>query len=116
MYHLHTEKTSFDFGTYNFVVNQNFSPKAENGIEAETRLRKIADQSFDLLSQIQKLDKLAKLGHLSQKEQFEYKAMISLVGIMIHVLNQYGYTDKEMMDALLNRFHKFENGQRSVAA
>ena len=116
MYHLHTHKTSFDFGTYNFILNQSFSQNSVNNIEVEAHLRKIADQSFDLLSQIQKLDKLSKLGHLSQKEQSEYHSMICLVGIMIHILNQYEYNDKEMVDALVNRFHKFENRSRSVAA
>jgi len=115
MYHIHTQKASFDSNTYNFVLNQTFSPKAENGVEVKTLLGKIADQSFDLLSQIQKLDKLFKLGHLSQKEQSDYKSMISLVGIMIHLLNQYRYNEKEMMDALVNRFQKFENINRSVA-
>ena len=116
MYHLHTKKTLFDFETYDFVLNQTFSLKGENTVEATSLLTKIADQSFDLLSQIQKLDKLFKSGHLTSKEQSDYQSMIRLVGIMIHILNQYNYTDKEMMDALVMRFQKLESYIRSAAA
>ena len=79
-------------------------------------LRRIADQSFDLLSQIQKLDKLDKLGHLSSKEQNELLGLTRLVGIMVHILEQYQYQDSEMMDALLSRFHKLDSLKKNEAA
>jgi len=116
MYHLHTKKSSLDFETYNFVLNQNYGSEIEKSAAQTKRLREIADQSFDLLSQIQKMDKLSKLGHLSTAEQSSFKSQIRLVGILIHTLKQYGYNDNEMMIALVNRFNKFEKQAEKEAA
>jgi hypothetical protein len=117
MYHIHTKMNSFDSGTYNFILSQDFSAHTKNNPETASRmLRRIADQSFDLLSQIQKLDKLDKLGHLSSKEKSELLGLTRLVGIMVHILEQYKYQDSEMMDALLSRFHKLDSLKKNEAA
>jgi len=115
MYQIQSKKSSFDIGAYNFVLSLNYGAKHENSSDKENLLRKIADQSFDLLSQVQKLDKLSKLGHLNTSEKAEFQSMIRLVGVMIHILSQYGYSDKEMMDALNSRFLKFESSAKIIA-
>ena len=116
MYHIHTKKSSLDLHTFNFLLSQNFSPEVENSTTVIQRLRNIADQAFDLLSQIQKMDKLNKLGHLGESEKNEHQAQIMLVGILIHLLDQYKYKDSEMVDALKSRFQKFGIGLKEIAA
>ena len=116
MYHLNTNALELQNSTFQYITSQQFSPKTENSVEANSRLRAIADQSFDLLAQVQKMEKLSKLGHLSQKETMEYNSLIRLVGIMIHILQEYKYADIEMMDALMKRYHKNSGITENAAA
>lgn len=114
MYHLHTSALELGDNAFQYISSQNFA--AGNHPQDATRLRAIADLSFDLLSQVQKQEKLFKLQQLSPSEQLEYISNLRLVGIMIHILTEYKYQDVEMMDALTRRYQKFSGSTRSAAA
>lgn len=96
---------------FRYLITKPFSFKSENSEEVNTRLRSIADQTYDLISQIQKLEKLQAIGQLGAKEKREYDSSIRLVALMIHLLLDQNYRDKEMMDALLKRFEKYATSQ-----
>jgi hypothetical protein len=116
MYHLHTSASELKESTFNFVTTKDFTLSGMGNPKDATRLRAIADLSFDLLSQVQKMEKLQKLHQLSNSELAEYNSTIRLIGIMIHILHEYKYADREMMDALTKRYQKFSVSIRNAAA
>jgi hypothetical protein len=113
MYHLHTSALEFGDNAFQYISSKNF---AAGATQDSTRLRAIADLSFDLLSQVQKQEKLFKLQQLSRTEEMEFSSNLRLVGIMIHILHEYKYQDVEMMDALTRRYQKFTGSTQSAAA
>jgi 1-aminocyclopropane-1-carboxylate deaminase/D-cysteine desulfhydrase-like pyridoxal-dependent ACC family enzyme len=60
------------------------------------------------------MEKLRTIGKLSAKETAEYNNIIRLVGLMIHLLLDQKYDDKEMMDSLLKRYEKYASEQGMV--
>jgi len=116
MYHLHTSALELKESTFQHIGTKDLSASSNQNPGNPNRLRSIADLSFDLLSQVQKLDKLNKLHQLSKTEQAEYNSTVRLIGIMIHVLDQYKYQDNEMMDTLSRRYNKFSGTAQNVAA
>jgi len=117
MYHLHTSALELKESTFQYIVSKDLSSSGNQNPGNPNRLRAIADLSFDLLSQVQKLEKLQKLQQLSKAEQAEYHSTVRLIGIMIHILDEYKYQDGEMMDALTRRYQKFSgNTQHNAAA
>lgn len=116
MYHIHTNASELKDSAFRFITTQDFKTGATGEGQNPERLRAIADLSFDLLSQVQKWEKLHKLNQLSAQEQAEYFSTIRLVGIMVHILNEYNYTDKEMTDALRRRYQRYEAVVRTAAA
>jgi len=113
MYHLHTSALELSDSTFQYINSQSIS-KQEGS--SESRLRAMADLSFDLLSDVQKMEKLFKLNQLSKVELAEYTSNIRLIGIMIHILSQYKYQDLEMMGALSKRFQRFAGVAIQTAA
>jgi hypothetical protein len=99
---------------FRHAIGQSFSSKTLNPEESTYRLRSVADQSYDLLSQLRKMEKLRTIGKLSAKETAEYNNIIRLVGLMIHLLLDQKYDDKEMMDSLLKRYEKYASEQGMV--
>lgn len=116
MYHIQTNELEYTDKTYQYVLSQKFAPEKNDNPAQLTILRSIADQSFDLLSQAQKMEKLQKLNRLSETENKEYISILRLVGTMIHILRQYQYSDFEMMDTLVSRFQKYENLSKQATA
>lgn len=114
MYHLHTSALELSENAFQYISSKNFA--SGNDSQDSTRLRAIADLSFDLLSQVQKQEKLFKLQQLSRSEEMEYNSNLRLVGIMIHILHEYKYQDVEMMDALTRRYQKFTGSTQNAAA
>jgi hypothetical protein len=116
MYHLHTTASELKESTFQYIVSKEISSAGNPNSGDPNRLRAIADLSFDLLSQVQKLEKLQKLQQLSKTEQAEYRSTVRLIGVMIHVLDEYKYQDREMMDALTRRYQKFSGTMQNAAA
>lgn len=116
MYHLHTSASELKESTFQYIVSKDISFSENQNPGNPNRLRAIADLSFDLLSQVQKLEKLQKLQQLSKTEQAEYHSTVRLIGIMIHILDEYKYHDSEMMDALTRRYQKFSGTAHNAAA
>jgi hypothetical protein len=116
MYHIHTSATELKESTFRFVTSREFAAGNASDPSNPGRLRAIADLSFDLLSQVQKWDKLQKLSQLTDSESAEFHSTLRLVGIMIHILKEYQYTDTEMMDALNRRYQRFVTPRHSAAA
>jgi hypothetical protein len=116
MYHLHTTALELKESTFQHIVSKDLSFAGNQDAGNPNRLRAIADLSFDLLSQVQKLEKLQKLQQLSKTEQAEYHSTVRLIGIMIHILDEYNYQDREMMDALTRRYQKFSGTIHNAAA
>ncbi len=116
MFRYQTLRSDLNENAFRYVISKPFSAKSENSEESNLRLRSIADQSYDLISQIQKLEKLQAIGKLTSKEMTEYHLMIRLAGLMIHLLVDQKYEDKEMMDALLKRYQKYAVSQGIVIA
>ena len=113
MYHLHTSALELSGLTFQYIQSKDLSGQPAGN---ENRLRAMADLSFDLLTDVQKMEKLYKLDELSKVELAEYHSTIRLIGIMIHVLNGYKYQDLEMMGALSKRFQRFAGHVGNVAA
>lgn len=107
MYPASTQQSVFSQEALEFVLKQPFSTgqNAESG-----SLRKIADLSYDLLSRISKSEKLRKMGQLGKKGEAEFDSNVRLVGLMIHMLNQYGYNDAEMMASLEKKYRQLAPG------
>ncbi len=101
---------------FRYALSKPFSGSSGNPEEAETRLRSIADQSYDLLGQLQKMEKLNSIGKLSAAEKSEYQNIVRLVGLMIHLLTDQKFSDKEMMDGLLKRYSKFASKEGIAVA
>jgi hypothetical protein len=116
MYHLHTSALELSEPTFQYIVSKDFSSSGNQNPGNPNRLRAIADLSFDLLSQVQKMEKLQKLQQLSKSEQAEYHSTVRLIGIMIHILDEYKYQDSEMIHALKRRYQKFSSNTRHNAA
>lgn len=116
MYHIHTSATEYTDKMYRAILSIPFEVPAGVADAHISRLRSIADLSFDLLSQAQKMEKLYKLSQLSPSENKEYYSMLRLIGTMIHLLHQYQYSDQEMMSALVKRFQRYQSiGIQSAA-
>jgi predicted protein tyrosine phosphatase len=111
---LHTSALELGESTLQYITSKTIESGART--QDTQRLRAIADLSFDLLSQIQKMEKLHKLHQLSGKEESEYHSTLRLVGVMLHILNEYHYQDREMMDALSKRYNKHSGTTHNAAA
>ena len=116
MYHIHTNESEYTDRMYQYIQTKSFSAANSSDPTQLAHLRSIADLSFDMLGQVQKMEKLHKLNHLSVAENKEYVSIIRLVGTMIFILRQYNYSDFEMMDALVKRFQRYQNFSQSAAA
>jgi hypothetical protein len=103
MYPLHTRQTQFTQENLNFILEKDFSVSQTEGT-AKDRLRSIADLAYDLLSRIQKSEKLRKLGQLGKSGEAEFDSNVRLVGLMVHLLRQYKYQDGEMMASLEKKY------------
>lgn len=107
MYPLHTRQNQLSQETMDFVLSREFTDSPSADI---SQLRRIADKSYDLLSRISKSEKLRKLGQLGKNGEAEFDANVRLVGIMIHLLRQYGYDDAEMMGSLEKKYRQISPG------
>lgn len=87
-----------------------------SGPEQAGRLHTIAGLSFDLLTRVQKWEKLYKMNQLSEKESREYLSTIRMVSIMIAILKQYQYSNQEMMQSLEQRFQRYGRLSHNAAA
>lgn len=117
MYPLATKSPQIGEKTYEFVLSQlGHLNTTMAGTEQTDRLHAIAGLSFDLLTGVQKWEKLYKMNQLAEKEIREYLSTIRLVGIMISVLKKYGYGNKEMMQSLVHRFQRYDQLSHSAAA
>jgi hypothetical protein len=116
MYHIHTSALELKESTFKYIASKNLSMTGNSNSADPNRLRSIADLSFDLLSQVQKQEKLYKIQQLSKTEQAEYLSSVRLIGIMIHILSEYQYSDREMMDALNKRYQRFSIIAQKTAA
>lgn len=80
------------------------------------QLQSIANQSFDLLAYIQKLENMWRIRPLSPEEKSDIFSLVRLVGLMIHILEEFHYKDGEMMDTLVKRYQKIKGVAESAAA
>ena len=116
MYHIHTNASEYSEKIFNHILSTPFSADAKPDDAKSAQMRNIADLSFDLLTQAQKMEKLQKLNQLSATEKSEYVSIVRLIGTMIYLLKQYNYKDQEMMDGLVKRYEKYSHVvQRSEA-
>jgi hypothetical protein len=109
MYPLHTRQTQFTQENLDFILDRDFRVSPPEGT-AKDRLRSIADQAYDLLSRIQKSEKLRKLGQLGKSGEAEFDSNVRLVGLMVHLLRQYQYQDTEMMASLEKKYLQIAPG------
>jgi hypothetical protein len=107
MYPLHTNQHQLSQETVDFVLSRDFGAAASADA---SKLRQIADQSYDLLSRISKTEKLRRLGQLGKNGEAEFDANVRLVGMMMHLLQSYGYDDAEMMNSLQKKYHQIAGG------
>lgn len=107
MYPVSTQQNAFSQESLEFVLSKSIS-KVEPGDAGS--LRRIADLSYDLLSRISKSEKLRRMGQLGQKGEAEFDSNVRLVGLMIHLLQQYGYNDAEMMASLEKKYRQLAPG------
>lgn len=117
MYPLATSANQITEKTYEFVLSHLANLNATiSGNEKTDRLHTIAGLSFDLLTRVQKWEKLYKLNQLSDSESREYLSTIRLVGIMISILGKYQYSNSEMMQSLVQRFQRYDRLSHNTAA
>lgn len=109
MYPISSHKSGLSQETMNFVLSQKFG---EASADKESRLRKIADLSYDLLSSIQKTEKLRRLGQLGKSGENEFDSNVRLVGIMMHILRESGYNNLEMMASLEKKYQQLNPGKQ----
>lgn len=117
MYPIQTRSNELSEKMYEHILSlsnsgKNIQPDSgQNG-----RLHTIAGLSFDLLTRVQKWEKLYKMNQLSDKESREYLSTIRMVGIMIAILKQYQYSNQEMMQSLVQRFQRYDRLSHNAAA
>ena len=107
MYPMTTQQNEFSQETLDFILSR---PSTGQEAAGTDRLRSIADQAYDLLSRIQKSEKLRKLGQLGKSGETEFDSNVRLVGLMVHLLKLYGYQDAEMMASLEKKYRQIAPG------
>jgi len=116
MYHIHTHASEYSERVFQHILSVPFTVSAQQDSTKKAQLRSIADLSFDMLSQAQRMEKLLKMNQLSGAEKVEFNSIVRLIGTMIYLLRQYHYHDQEMMDVLVKRYQKYAQISHSAAA
>lgn len=117
MYPIQTRSNELSDKMYEYVLNLSQSgTSSQPNSEQSGRLHTIAGLSFDLLTRVQKWEKLYKMNQLLDKEAREYLSTIRMVGIMIAILKQYQYSNQEMMKSLEQRFQRYDRLSHNAAA
>lgn len=116
MYPIHTKSNELSEKMYEHILAHTASSIGQPNAVQVDRLQVIAGLSFDLLTRVQKWEKLYKLNQLSDSESKEYISTIRLVGIMIAILQQYQYNNKEMIQSLVQRFQRYVQLSHNAAA